>query len=134
MTHALHVPARALTKTGHGDRHGEEAPHGTVRGYIIGFILAAALTVAAFWLTSSHVLGGASATVAAVLGLALIQIVVHMVFFLHMSPRTEGGWTLMALIFTSVIVVIALSGSVWVMYHLNANMMPMTPDAMRRMP
>jgi cytochrome o ubiquinol oxidase subunit IV len=41
-----------------------------------------------------------------------------------MSPRSEGGWTMMALLFTVVLVVIALAGSLWVMYHLNVNMMP----------
>ncbi|MET3827044.1 heme/copper-type cytochrome/quinol oxidase subunit 4 [Sphingomonas sp. PvP055] len=47
-----------------------------------------------------------------------------MIFFLHMNRRAEGGWSMMALIFTIVIVGIALSGSLWVMYHMNANMMP----------
>jgi hypothetical protein len=55
---------------------------------------------------------------------AVVQIVVHMVCFLHMNGRSEGGWTLMALIFTIVIVLIVLAGSLWVMYHLNSNMMP----------
>jgi len=132
MTRAHHASAHGA-KDG-GAAHGAAAPHGTTQGYLLGFILAAALTAAAFWLTASGVLGGPSTTVPLVLGLGLVQIIVHMVFFLHMSPRTEGGWTLMALIFTAVLVVIALSGSIWVMYHLNANMMPMTPDAMRRMP
>ncbi|MNE33415.1 Cytochrome bo(3) ubiquinol oxidase subunit 4 [compost metagenome] len=54
----------------------------------------------------------------------MVQIVVHMVFFLHMNHRSEGGWNMLALIFTLVILVIAVAGSVWVMYHLNANMMP----------
>jgi cytochrome o ubiquinol oxidase operon protein cyoD len=47
-----------------------------------------------------------------------------MIFFLHMDTRSEQGWTMMALIFTIIVVVIALSGSLWVMYHLNANTMP----------
>jgi cytochrome o ubiquinol oxidase operon protein cyoD len=55
---------------------------------------------------------------------AVVQIVVHMVFFLHMNGRSEGGWTMLALIFTIILVVIALTGSLWVMYHLNTNMMP----------
>ena len=42
-----------------------------------------------------------------------------------MDSKSEGGWTVMALIFTLVIVVITISGSLWVMYHLNSNMMPM---------
>ena len=64
--------------------------------------------------------------------LAAAPIVVHMIFFLHMSARSENGWTMMALIFTLVIVVITLSGSLWVMYHLNVNMMP--GHDMSRMP
>jgi cytochrome o ubiquinol oxidase operon protein cyoD len=47
------------------------------------------------------------------------------VFFLHMNQRVEAGWSMMALIFTLVLVVITLAGSLWVMYHLNDNMMPM---------
>jgi cytochrome o ubiquinol oxidase operon protein cyoD len=69
-----------------------------------------------------------------VMGLGAIQIVVHMVFFLHMNTRSEGGWTMMALIFTIVIVCIALVGSLWVMHHLNTNMMPMTHEMMKNMP
>ena len=57
-----------------------------------------------------------------------------MIYFLHMNSRAEGGWTLMALIFTVVIIFIAVSGSLWIMYHLNANMMPMTPEMMKNMP
>jgi cytochrome o ubiquinol oxidase operon protein cyoD len=63
-----------------------------------------------------------------VLGFAAVQIVVHMVFFLHLDPKSEGGWNMLAFIFTMVLVVIALSGSLWVMHHLNANMMPMPHD------
>jgi cytochrome o ubiquinol oxidase operon protein cyoD len=47
-----------------------------------------------------------------------------MVYFLHMNTKSEGGWTVLALIFTTMLVVIMLSGSIWVMYHLNTNMMP----------
>ena len=68
------------------------------------------------------------------MGLAGVQIIVHMIYFLHMSPKAENGWSMMALIFTIILVVIALSGSLWVMYHLNANMMPMSVDEMRQMP
>ena len=68
------------------------------------------------------------------MGFALVQIVVHMIYFLHMNTKSEGGWTMMALIFTLVIVVITLVGSLWVMYHLNTNMMPMSPEMMKHMP
>jgi cytochrome o ubiquinol oxidase operon protein cyoD len=56
---------------------------------------------------------------------AAVQMLVHIVFFLHMNRRAEGGWSIMALLFTVVIIGIALSGSLWVMYHMNTNMMPM---------
>jgi cytochrome o ubiquinol oxidase operon protein cyoD len=57
-----------------------------------------------------------------------------MIFFLHMDTKAEGGWSFMALLFTVVLVAIALSGSLWVMYHLNTNMMPMSAHDMREMP
>jgi cytochrome o ubiquinol oxidase operon protein cyoD len=43
-----------------------------------------------------------------------------------MNTKSEGGWNMLALLFTVVIVVIVLSGSLWVMHHLNSNMMPMS--------
>ena len=64
------------------------------------------------------------ATAAVIMVFAAVQIVVHMVYFLHMNARSEGGWNLLALVFTAVLVVIVLSGSLWVMHHLNSNMMP----------
>jgi cytochrome o ubiquinol oxidase operon protein cyoD len=59
-----------------------------------------------------------------ILGFAAVQVVVHMIYFLHMNSKAEGGWSLMALIFTGILLFIVLSGSIWVMYHMNANMMP----------
>jgi len=75
-----------------------------------------------------------STTALVILALAAVQIVVHMIYFLHMDTKVEAGWSMLALIFTIVLVVITLSGSIWVMYHLNANMMPMSPHEMKNMP
>ena len=50
------------------------------------------------------------------MALAAVQIVVHMIYFLHMNTKSEGGWTIMALSFTLTIVVITLAGSIWIMY------------------
>ena len=109
----------------HGDHgHGVEIPHGSMRDYVIGFVLSVILTAIPFWLVMARPLSN-EATAAAVLALAAIQIVVHMVYFLHLSPKAEGGWSVTALLFTIIVVVIMLSGSIWVMYHLNANMMPL---------
>jgi len=102
----------------------DHAAHGSLKGYVTGFVLSVVLTAIPFWLVMGKVFDRPGATAAVLLGFAAVQIVVHMVYFLHMNAKSEGGWTLLALIFTLVLVVIALSGSLWVMYHLNENMMP----------
>ncbi len=112
--------------------HAEAEAHGSLKDYLIGFCLSVILTAIPFWLVMTGKLGSNQATALAIMALAAVQVVVHMIYFLHMNMRSESGWTMMALIFTLVMVVITLSGSLWVMYHLNVNMMPM-PD-MRSMP
>jgi cytochrome o ubiquinol oxidase operon protein cyoD len=101
----------------------ETHSHGSFKGYMVGFGLSVVLTAIPFWLVMSGVLPP-QATGLIVMGFAVVQIVVHMIFFLHMNTKSEGGWTILALIFTLILVAIALSGSLWVMYHLNTNMMP----------
>jgi len=109
----------------HDDHHGDDnAYHATVRGYVIGFLLSVVLTTIPFWLVMGKVLPSSGSTALVILGFAALQIVVHMVYFLHMNTKVEGGWSMLALIFTVVMVVILLAGSIWVMYHLNTNMMP----------
>jgi cytochrome o ubiquinol oxidase operon protein cyoD len=110
------------------------AAHGSLKGYLTGFGLSVVLTAIPFWLVMTGALNSQVGTAVAILGLAAVQIVVHMVYFLHMSGKSENGWIMMALIFTVVMVVIVLSGSIWVMYNLNANMMPMTVSAASNMP
>ena len=114
---------------GHGD-HGHHVDHddhleahGSMKDYTIGFILAVILTVIPFWLVMTHQLAP-DTTKFVILGFAAVQVVVHMVYFLHMNSKSVGGWTMMALILTIILLVIVLVGSIWVMYHMNANMMP----------
>ncbi|WP_353190726.1 cytochrome o ubiquinol oxidase subunit IV [Pandoraea pnomenusa] len=112
---------------GHGHDHDhdhDEGPHSTLRGYATGFILSVILTAIPFWFVMGNVFERSSTTAILILFLAGIQIIVHMIYFLHMNGKSEGGWNLLSLIFTIVLVVITLSGSLWVMYHLNQNMMP----------
>ncbi|KQR80881.1 cytochrome o ubiquinol oxidase subunit IV [Sphingomonas sp. Leaf343] len=116
------------------DHHAGTESHASRRGYLIGFALSAALTAVPFWLVMTGVLVDVQATALAIIALAFVQIVVHTTCFLHVNSRSEGGWTLIALIFTIVIVAIVISGSMWIMYHLNGNMMPMTGGGMTEMP
>jgi cytochrome o ubiquinol oxidase operon protein cyoD len=118
------------------DGHHDDGPasHSTFKGYMTGFVLAVILTAIPFWLVMGNVLGKPSTTSFVILGLAAVQIVVHMVYFLHMDAKSESGWNMLALIFTIVLVVITLAGSLWVMYHMNTNMMPMSVHDMKNMP
>ncbi|WP_129136424.1 cytochrome o ubiquinol oxidase subunit IV [Luteimonas sp. YGD11-2] len=122
-------------KSGHaGSDHGtldppenhleDGIPHVTAREYLTGFVLAVILTAIPFWLVMGDVLQNTTITTLVLLGFAAVQVVVHMIYFLHMNPKSEGGWNLLALIFTLVLLVIVLAGSLWVMHHLNTNMMP----------
>ncbi|KQV30837.1 cytochrome o ubiquinol oxidase subunit IV [Rhizobium sp. Root1203] len=130
-----HAPAHEdAHEAHHGHSHGHEAAHGTFKSYMIGFVLSVILTAIPFWLVMAGVFESHAVTATLIMAFAVVQIVVHMIFFLHMNPRSEGGWTMMALIFTLLIVAIALSGSLWVMHHLNTNMMPMSPEMMKNMP
>ncbi len=91
---------------------------------MIGFGLSVILTAIPFWLVMSNVLGNPALTGVIIMAFAAVQVVVHMIYFLHMNTRIESGWSFMAMMLTIVLVVIVLSGSMWVMYHMNNNMMP----------
>jgi cytochrome o ubiquinol oxidase operon protein cyoD len=109
----------------HDHAHGhDDHAHGSFKSYMTGFILSIILTAIPFWLVMGEVLESKQITGFIIMAFAAVQIVVHMIYFLHMNSNAEQGWTVMALIFTIIVVVIALSGSLWVMYHLNTNTMP----------
>jgi len=118
---------------GHGPSRGDTGIHGSRKDYTLGFVFAAVLTAIPFWLVMSHALPPGP-TAVAVMGLAIVQVVVHMIYFLHMNSRSEGGWNMLALLFTALLVGIVLSGSLWVMHHLDTNMMPMSAEDMRQAP
>jgi cytochrome o ubiquinol oxidase operon protein cyoD len=113
----------------HGHAHGDEpGVHYSLKDYTTGFVLAVILTVIPFWLVMGNVLDP-SMTRVVIMGFAGVQLVVHMIYFLHLNAKSEGGWNMMALILTIILLVIVLGGSIWVMYHMNANMMSGMGDA-----
>ncbi len=124
------------THAAHADdhHHDDGHAHGTFSSYMLGFVLSVVLTAIPFWLVMSGTLPNKQITALVIMAFAVVQIVVHMVYFLHMNASSEGGWNLLALIFTLVLVLITLVGSLWVMYHLNENMMPASTQQMRNMP
>ncbi|WER49174.1 cytochrome o ubiquinol oxidase subunit IV [Cupriavidus sp. WKF15] len=125
----MSAPDQTLGNDGH-DAHGHDDGHIhiSLTGYATGFVLSVILTMIPFWLVMGKVFEKSSTTAMVLLLLGAVQIVVHMIYFLHMNARSEGGWNMLALIFTLVLVVITLSGTLWVMFHLNSNMMPAMVD------
>lgn len=111
----------------HDDHHGDVGPHSSMREYVIGFVLSVILTAIPFWLVMNNVIQDRTTAILVLGGFAVVQVLVHMVYFLHMNGSIEGGWTLLSTIFTVVFVAIGISGTLWVMFHMNANMMPEHP-------
>lgn len=111
---------------GHHAPHGSHGGHGAAHGathkqYMVGFLLAIILTAIPFALVMSHSVAGTPLLIA---GFAVAQIVVHVVYFLHVNSSEGQRWNLMALIYTAIVVGIILGGSIWIMHHLYLNMMP----------
>jgi len=103
--------------------HGDTFGHASFKSYAIGFVASVILTAIPFWLVMTGALSP-GATALAIIVSAIAQIVVHTICFLHVNTQAEGGWTLIAFVFTAVLLLILIVGSLWIMYHLNANMMP----------
>lgn len=92
-------------------------------GYVTGFALAVILTIASFWVTRTNLIYGPALAVA-LLVLAVAQMGVHLVFFLHITTDPDNTNNVLALAFGVLIVCLVVFGSIWVMIHMNQNMMP----------
>lgn len=92
--------------------------------YLVGFALSVFLTLIPFGLVMSGWDIGLGWSLAVIFGFGAVQVVVHVHYFLHVSSTNEHGWQAMSLIFTIILLVIVLTGSIWVMLHLDENMMP----------
>ena len=93
-------------------------------GYVIGFALAVFLTVLSFVISRTGLVWEPSIPVALAV-LAIAQMGVHLVFFLHIGTGPDSTNNVMALAFGVLIVLLVMSGSLWIMSHLNHNMLPM---------
>jgi cytochrome o ubiquinol oxidase subunit IV len=103
---------------------GREGIGAGVRGYLLGLALAIALTLASFWVARTHIIYGPGIPVALV-ALAVAQMGIHLVFFLHMTTAPDNTNNVLALAFGVLIVFVLVFGTVWVMAHMNHNMVPM---------
>ena len=91
--------------------------------YVIGLALALVLTGISFWVASTGVLWGPGVATGLVV-LAIAQMGVHLVFFLHITTSPDNTNNVLALAFGVLIVFVLVFGTVWAMAHMNANMMP----------
>lgn len=106
---------------------GEESEHSLgarVLGYSVGLGLALLLTATSFFIAGTDLVWQPSIPVAIIV-LAIAQMGVHLVFFLHLTTGPDNTNNVLALAFGMLIVFLVVGGSIWIMQHLNQNMMPM---------
>ncbi|NOI57171.1 cytochrome o ubiquinol oxidase subunit IV [Vibrio coralliilyticus] len=90
--------------------------------YVKGFVASLILTVIPFYFVWTQSLPETT-TYVLLFGCALVQIFVHFKYFLHMEVKTsDGRWNLVSLMFTAIVVLILIAGSVWIIYNMNVNM------------
>ncbi|WEK50195.1 MAG: cytochrome o ubiquinol oxidase subunit IV [Candidatus Kaistia colombiensis] len=112
-----------------GDEQISETIASGVRGYLVGFILAVLLTAISFYVAKSDLLWGPGIAMGLVV-LAIAQMGVHLVFFLHITTSPDSTNNVLALAFGVLIVFLVLAGSLWIMANLAHNVMP---DQMQQM-
>lgn len=105
------------SETGHGGQ-----AHGSVKEYVTGLILSIVLTVIPFYLVMSGVASD-TLTVVAIVIAAVAQVLVQMVFFLHMNGSSEQTWLTASAVYTVLIMLLVIVGSLWIFEHLNHNML-----------
>ena len=127
-----------------GSYVGQDRPHGAgpaagghplraeVNGYLLGFAIAILLTIGSFWMARTDLVYGPALAVG-LLVLAVAQMGVHLVFFLHITTDPDNANNVLALAFGLLMVCLVVFGSIWVMTHLNQNMTQQSMDELMRM-
>ena len=125
MTEAVEEDFTHAGDSAPGDERldGSGVAHG-IGGYLLGLALAGGLTAASFYVAGGHFLYGPGIP-AALIALAVAQMGVHLVFFLHISTGPESTNNVLALAFGVLIVFLLLAGSMFIMANLNHHMPPM---------
>jgi len=100
-----------------------DTDHATLRSYISGYVLSIGLTLAAYLVVTHHT-ASYRWLVAGISGLAIVQFVVQMTFFLHLRAETKPRWKLFVLLFMTLVVLILVFGTLWIMNNLNYRMTP----------
>ena len=101
--------------------------------YAAGFVLSIICTAVVYWFVDRHIANGNPDSsrrllIAFIMAFAMVQLVVQLVFFLHLGREHKPKWNMYALLFTGLIVTILVAGTLWIMANLNYNMMPEQQD------
>jgi len=95
---------------------------GSLKSYLTGFVLSLILTAIPFAMVMSGTLS-ASATLAGIFSAGIVQILVHLHYFLHLDTSSAARWNLLAMMFTLLILALFVGGTLWIMFTLNYRMM-----------
>lgn len=99
----------------------EESGHGSLVSYSLGFVLSIVVTLLAFAAVGQHWFSPMG-NVAFITLMAIIQLMIQLVLFLHLNAESKPHWNLSAFLFAILIVFVVVGASIWIMYHLNVNM------------
>ncbi|MCW8128458.1 cytochrome o ubiquinol oxidase subunit IV [Microbulbifer halophilus] len=99
-----------------------EMDHGSVRSYLVGFVLSVVLTALPFWAIMTGQFEKSTA-IPLVVTMAVIQVIVHLKYFLHLDFTPAGKANTFTFLFTALIIVMVVGLSVWIIYSANAMMM-----------
>jgi cytochrome o ubiquinol oxidase operon protein cyoD len=114
----------------HDAHHGaEHADHGSTKSYLIGFALSVVLTLASFGVVMSGMVPH-DMMMPGIIVFGVAQLVVQLVFFLHMGTSPSQRSNLAIMLFTILILAIVVVGSLWVLHNMNVNMMHPTSRMM----
>jgi cytochrome o ubiquinol oxidase operon protein cyoD len=104
------------------DEPPQAVEYGTFKSYLIGFLVSVILVLGAYFITVTHLLSGLALDIG-VSFMAVAQALVQLVLFFNLTREPKPRWNLVIFVFMVLIVLILVVGSIWIMHHLNYNMM-----------
>lgn len=107
--------------------HAHDVALGSMKSYVIGFILSIAFTLLAFYIVAEHLFTGWIIDLV-IVGLGLVQAVIQLLFFLHLGEEPKPRWNLLAFLFMMLVVSILVLGTMWIIYSLDYRLMSDMPS------
>lgn len=112
-----------MSKISHHTTNDRKQEHGTLGSYVVGFILSLIATLVPYYLVTQEA-ASKSTLLTMILWFAILQLIIQVVFFLHLGRERKPRWNLFFLVCTVGIILVVVAGSIWIMGHLHYNMMP----------